>query len=138
MAADALHIVLGIGNKHCQVIRIGTVGRIGQPEILPDHDAISVAGIIQFFVANHAYPVAKHGEVHVCMISHGSLVFAAPVIQVRLTEAPVTTTANETATVDVEVQHVVLLVERHLTNTDFEVTGIGYFVIYFERKVCII
>ena len=138
MAADALHIIFGIGDEHVGIIRIGTVGRIGQPEVLPDHNAVLVAGVIQFFVANHTHPVAQHGEVHVGMVGHSCLVFASAVVKVRFAEAPVTATADKTASVDVEVQHTAVFVERHLADTHLEVTGIRYFFAHLERKVCII
>ena len=138
MAADALHIIFGIRDKHVGIVGVGTVSGIGQPEVLPDHDAVLVAGVIQFFVTDHAHPVAQHGEVHVGMIGHGCLIFASAVVEVRFAEAPVSTAADKAPSVDVEVQYTAVFVERHLADTYLEVAGIGYFLAHLERKVGII
>ena len=63
------------------VVGIRAVHRIGQPEILPHHDAVLVAGIVELVVAGLPHPVADHGEVHVLVVAHGHVVFARAVAQ---------------------------------------------------------
>ena len=55
------------------------------------------------------------------MVSHGDIVLTTPVIQIRLTESPVTATADKTTAVDKETQDTIILIERHLTDTYLEV-----------------
>ena len=58
------------------VVRVGTVPRVGQPEVLPHDDAVAVAGFVEFVVAGLPDPVADHGEVHVAVVADGGVVLA--------------------------------------------------------------
>ena len=138
MAANPFYIIFRIGDKHFRIIRIRSVGRVSQPEVLPDHDTVAVASLIQLLVADHADPVTHHREVHIRMQSHSNVIFAGAIVQVRLTEAPVTATSDKAATVDEETQDIIVLVERHLADTDFKVFRIRNLVIHFEGEVRII
>ena len=138
MVTDALHIIFRIGNKHFGIVRIRTVSRIRQPEVLPNHDTVAVAGFIQFFITNHTHPVTHDREVHIGMVSHRDIIFTCTVIQVRLTESPVTAPANKTTAVDKETQNLIILIEGHLADTDFKVFGIRYLIIYLKCEAGII
>ena len=74
MVPDASDHVFGILHEHVGVYGIGTVPGIGQPEILPDHDPVPVAGLVKFIVPDLSYPVSDHGKIHVGMI-RDSVVF---------------------------------------------------------------
>ena len=138
MAADAVHVVLGIVNEHVGIIGIGAVGGIGQPEVLPYHDAVFITRFIQLFVANHAHPVAHHGEVHVLVIGDGCLVFTSAVVEVYFAESPVATHADEATPVDIEVQYMIVFIEVHLADTYLEVFFIRDFSVYLEGEVGIV
>ena len=138
VAADALHIVLGIGDEHIGIVWVGAVGRVGQPEVLPYHDAMAVAGFVQLFVANLSYPVTHHGEVHVGMMGYGYVVFASAVVEVVFAESPVTTTSDEASAVDKEAQDAVVFVEVHLADTYLEIFCIRHFPIDAEGEVGIV
>ena len=138
MVTDTLHIIFRVGNKHFGIVRIRTVSRIRQPEVLPNHDTVAVAGFIQFFITNHTHPVTHDCKVHIGMVSHRYIIFTCTVIQVRLTESPVTAPANKTTAIDKETQNLIILIEGHLADTDFKVFGIRYLVIYLKCEAGII
>jgi len=138
MVTETFHIILSIGDKHLRIIRIGSVGRIRQPEILPDHDTMTVASLIQFLVADLSYPVTHHRKVHISMVSHGDVVLTTPVIQVRLTESPVTATADKTTPVDKETQDAIILVEGHLSDTYLEILRVGYLIAYLKGEISVV
>ena len=138
MAADAFHVVFRVGDKQFRVIRIRSVSRVCQPEVLPDHNTMAVAGFIQLLVADHTDPVTHHREVHIRMISHRNVIFTATVVQVRFAESPVTATTDKAASIDKEGQDMIVFVERHLADTDFEVFSIRNLIVDLERKVRII
>ena len=89
MASDTPHVVFGIAQEEHVVVRVRTVGRVGKPEVLPYHDTVSVARLVESLVAHLSYPVANHVEVHVAMIPHGDVVLTGAVEQVMLVESPV-------------------------------------------------
>ncbi|OAV63436.1 hypothetical protein Barb6_03746 [Bacteroidales bacterium Barb6] len=99
MVADALHEVVGIGHKEVVVIRYRPVVGVGKPEVLPNHYAVAVAGFVKLFIAYLPHPVAYHGEVHICVIGNGYVVFAPAIVEVGLAEAPVSPATDEAATV---------------------------------------
>ena len=100
MIPDTLQIITSIGIEHLRIVRIGTIHRIGKPEILPDHNSMSVTCFIELPVTNLSYPVSYHGKVHVCMISHRNIIFPFPIIEVWFSESPITSEAYKTPTVD--------------------------------------
>ena len=138
MVAETLHIIGRIGDKHLGIVGIWTVSRVSQPEVLPDHDTMTIARLIQLLITNLTDPVTHHREVHIRMIIHGNVILTTSVVQVRLTKAPVTTTTDETTTIDEEAQDAVVLVEGHLTNTYLEVFRIRYLISHLEGEVRII
>ena len=89
MVAHAQGIVACIVKEHLFVKRVGAVAGVGQPEVLPNHDAILVASLIKLFVASHAHPVTYHVKVHVAVILHGNVILATTIQEVLLAEAPV-------------------------------------------------
>ena len=138
VVANPFHIVFGIVDEHLRVIRIGTVSRIGQPKVLPNHDSVPVASFIEFFVANHTYPVAHHRKVHVSMIGNRCLVFASAVVEIRFPKSPVTASSDKTTTVDIKIQYLIVFIESHLANADLKVTLVRYLPVNHECKVGII
>ena len=99
----------------CNLIEAGRIGRIrsvpgvGQPEILPDHYAVTVAGVVEGLVVRHANPVADHGEIHVGMVANGNIVLAVPILQKVLRISPVAAKSNESPAVHVHAQPLVLV-----------------------------
>ena len=138
MAANPFYIVFRIGDKHFRVIRIGTVSRICQPEVLPDHDTVAVTGFIELLVTDHADPVTHHRKVHIGMVSHGDIIFTAAIVQIRFTEAPVTATTDKATAIYKETQDMIIFIERHLADTDFEIFRIRNLTIHFKGKVGIV
>ena len=138
MAANPFHIIFRIGDKHFRIIRIGSVGRVSQPEVLPDHDTVAVASLIKLLVADHADPVTHHRKVHIGMVSHGDIIFTAAIVQIRFTEAPVTTTTDKATAIYKETQDMIIFIERHLADTDFEVFRIRNLIIHFKGEVGIV
>ena len=65
VAADALDEVARVAEKHRIVFRHGAVPGVRKPEVLPDDDAVAVAGLVEGIIADLADPVAHHDEVHV-------------------------------------------------------------------------
>jgi hypothetical protein len=51
MVANAKNVVVGIAKEKVVVIGIGAVDGVGEPEILPDDDAVTVRRIVEGFVA---------------------------------------------------------------------------------------
>ena len=91
------------------VVGVGTVPRIRQPEILPHHHAIPVAGFVEFVVADLPHPVADHVEVHLRVVAHRGIVFARAIAQHRFAEAPIAALGNEAPAVDPHAQRAVVL-----------------------------
>ena len=117
MAPDAVDEVAAVGEEQLFVVGVGTVPRIGQPEVLPHHDAVAVAGVVELIVARLPHPVAYHVVVHVAVVGHGRIVFAPAVVEVGLGEAPVAAEGDETLAVDEDLQCVVGVGIAHLTDS---------------------
>ena len=138
MIADTAYIVFGIGDKHFRIIRVWSVRRISQPEVLPNHNTVSVASFVKLFVTNHSYPVAHDVEVHVSMVSDGCIVLAATVVQIRFAESPVTAPADEATSVDVHVQDMIVFVVCHLPDARLKVYTVRNLIANLEDKACIV
>ena len=102
------------------VVGVGTVPGIGQPEILPHHDAVAVAGFVEGVVADLPHPVADHVEVHVAVVAHGGVVLAGAVAQHGFAEAPVAAAGNEAAAVDPHAQRAAFLAVGELADAGLE------------------
>ena len=72
------------------------------------------------------------------MVLNGNIVLAATVVEVVLAKAPVATTTNKAAAIDVERQRAVVLVECHLAHTHLERVFVRRFAIDLELKLRII
>ena len=92
--------ILRIFHKEFLVVGIRPVGRVRQPEVLPDEDAVAVGGLVEFFVADHAYPVADEVKVLVAMELHSGLIISGMESEITLAESPVSAAAHEAAAVD--------------------------------------
>ena len=138
MVTDFQHQVAGIVHKHRLIVGVGAVGRISQPEVLPHHDTIAVAGLIEFPVAGHAHPVANHVVVHLLVVTHGSIKLPATVIQVVLAKGPVASKRHQPAVVDIYLQFCVLVNGLHLTDACLVLDGIALLPIDDELKACIV
>ena len=100
VVADAQQQVLCVVHEHLLIGRVRSVGGIGQPEILPDQNAVAVGGFIEFFVADHADPVSHQIEVFVAVQLHGTLIVGCAIPEIAFTEPPVSTTAHQSAAID--------------------------------------
>ena len=116
MLAHAQGVVACVGKEHVLILRVWSVAGVGEPEVLPHHDAIFVASLVELLVAGHAHPVANHVEVHVAVVTHGDVILAASVEQVLLAEAPVAAERNEAFAVDVHRQAGVDVLVCHLSD----------------------
>ena len=79
MTAYATYIILGIAHEEGFIVRIWSINRVSQPEILPYHNAMTVAGLIETFISNLSYPVANHRVVHILMIPYSNVVLTGAV-----------------------------------------------------------
>ena len=114
MMADLAQIVFGVRQEHRFVVRLGPVGGIGQPEVLPHHHAVAVTGLPKCLVAGLPHPVAYQGEMHVGVVRHGDVELAGAVVEIQFREAPVAPVADEAPPVDIDVQGAVFDRIRHL------------------------
>ena len=72
------------------------------------------------------------------MVSHGDIVLTTPVIQIRLTESPVTATSDKTTAVDKKTQDAIILVEGHLSDTYLEILRVGYLIAYLKGEISVV
>ena len=84
MVADPPDGVSDVRHEEVLVGGVGAIPRIGEPEVLPDEEAVAVGGLVEFAVPGLADPVAHHGEVHVAVVTHGGFVLAGTVAQIGL------------------------------------------------------
>src|SRR5574344_2557430 len=104
MVANLLYIVQCIGSEHIDIVRIWTVSRVGKPEILPNHNSVTVASLVKFIVSSHSHPIADHSEMHICVVSHCDVILAGPIVQIDFRETPVAAIAYKTTAIDVDIQ----------------------------------
>ena len=102
--ANFEQVVAGVVEEELVVVGIGAVPRIGEPEVLPDDDAVAICGVVEELVVGLADPVTNHVEVLVSVEAHGDVVLAGTVAQHGLREAPVATARNESPAVDPDAQ----------------------------------
>ena len=114
MLADKADIIPGIVKEHLIVIRIRTVSRIRKPEVLPNHDSILVAGIVELLIACLANPVTDHIQVHIPVHTRRGVIFLSTVAEIIFTEAPVAALREEAAAVDEHFQ-----VAHHIAVCEF-------------------
>ena len=122
---DAIDEIGGVLQEHRVVRWIRSVGGIGQPEILPDHDAVAIAGLEESVITDLADPVSDHREAHVAVVAHRRLVFPGAVQQVRLRKTPVATATDQPPAVDEDFQGTVLLRIGELLDAGAEGLGVG-------------
>ena len=79
---DAQHRILHVAQEEIPVVRVRAVGRVREPEVLPDDDAVPVAGLVELVIGGLADPVADHGEIQVAVIADGDVVLAPAVTQI--------------------------------------------------------
>src|ERR1019366_4296052 len=125
MAAYAEHVVLNVAQEHGIIVGIGAIPGIGQPEILPDDDAVAVAGFVELVLADLAHPVADHVEIHFRVIAHGGVIFAGAVAQHAFAEAPTAALGNEAAAVDPHFESAAFLAVSELPHARLELFGVG-------------
>ena len=99
MVANPFHEVIGILHEHCIVVRVGTVQRIRKPEILPDHNSVTVACVIECIVSGLTYPVSDHRKVHFFVITDGNVIFPRAVTEHRFGKAPVASPPDKPSSV---------------------------------------
>ncbi len=85
---------------------------------------MAVAGFIEFVVAGMAYPVADHVEVHVTVVAHRGIVFAAPVAQHRFGEPPIAALRNKAPAVDPHTQRTAIFAVGELADSGLERLGV--------------
>ena len=116
MLSHAQRVVACVGEEHVLVLGVGSVTWVGEPEVLPHHDAVFVACVVELFVAGHAHPVSYHVEVHVAMVAHSNVVFACAVEQILLAESPVAAQRYEASAVDIYREACVHVAVGHLSD----------------------
>src|ERR1700733_3720991 len=126
MISNAQHRVLYISQEQIIVIGIGAVPGIGEPEILPYQNAVTVAGFVEFVVADLPYPISNHVEIHLAVVTQGAVIFASTVAQHRLAKSPIAAASDKAPAVDEDSQRTVVLTVGHLADSGFQRLGVGY------------
>ena len=75
------HIVVRIFQEHLLIVGFRAVNGICKPEILPHHNTVSVAGLIEFLVSDLPHPVADNIEVLSRFQSDSHVVLPGPITQ---------------------------------------------------------
>ena len=116
MATDARDEVAGVVHEHLIVGRVGAVPRIGEPEVLPDHQSVAVAGLEEGLRSRLSHPVAYHRHIHVAMVADSSVELARPIVEIGLREAPVASHHHDTLVVDEDLQGRIHILVGHLAD----------------------
>ena len=132
--SDSLDKILCICQEHLIVGRVRTVCRVGKPEVLPYHDSVSVACLIELHVSCLAHPVAHDVEIHVSMVCHCDVIFPCAVGEVVLRESPVSATTDESSSIYIYMEHFVDLLGVHLAYSHIEVSPVGFRFVDLERE----
>ena len=117
MTTDAGDVIGRVLEEHLVIIRIWSVPWVRQPEVLPYHDTMLIACLIQLLIANLSYPVANHIVVHLLMVTHGCIIFTSAIVEVGLREAPVTAQRIQSLAVDVNLGLGLQVGIAHLADT---------------------
>ena len=125
-------------HKQSVIVRVGPVARIGKPEVLPYHYAVTVASIIKFLVTDLPHPVAYHIEVHLPVISNRDVILAFAIEKIVLAKAPVASKRHETLTVYPHLQFPVSALIRHLSDTCTIICSDLFATIRHKLIACII
>src|SRR5659263_159099 len=75
MVTDSFDHIFGVIHKHFRVVWVWAISRVCQPEVLPNHNSMTVASFEKFIVTGLSYPVSYHSKVHIGVISHSCIVF---------------------------------------------------------------
>ncbi len=122
VVAHLLDLLDGIRPEDLQVDRRA---RGVEPEVIPDHHAVAVAGVVEGLVGGHADPVADHVEVHLPVEAQARVVVPAAAAQHELRHAPVAALGEDAHAVDVEVQELLGGVVGDLAHAEGGRPGVG-------------
>ena len=123
MVANADDAVVRIRDEHRVVVGVGSVGRVGEPEIVPDEYAVFVAGVEELFLADLADPVADHRHVHLLMQMNGGVVVLGFITEQGVVHAPVSAVELDVLTVAGDLQDLVGGVVGKLADAEGDFTG---------------
>src|SRR6201998_2047509 len=136
MIPDAQDKVVHVLQEELIVVWFRAVPRIGQPEVLPNHNPMAIAGFVKCVIADLADPVANHGEIHLTVIAHGGIVFARTIAQHRFAESHITPARDESAANDPDAQISAVFAVGHLANTGLEGSLVDYLSTGLYRDLC--
>ena len=85
---------------------------------------MSVAGFVEFVVADLPHPIADHVEVHLAVIAQSGIIFARTVAQHRFAESPIASASDKTPAVDEDSQRAVICAVGHLADSRFHRLGV--------------
>ena len=85
---------------------------------------MTVAGFVKLLVADLAHPVAYHIAMHVLMVSYRNVVFARPVSEIALGEAPVAAERVNPDAIDHNLRPAVKFGVSHFTDSCLVADGI--------------
>ena len=134
MVPDPQDRVADVAQEQVVVVGIGPIVGIREPEVLPDHDAVLVAGVVELVVSRLADPVADHGEVHVAMEAHGDVVLALAVAEIGLRKAPVAAAAHEASAVDPDPEGSPIFTVGELPHAGLERLRVGRLAVRHELE----
>ena len=106
MVAQSLDLLHGVLLEGPQVVR--QVGVRVEPEVVPYHDAVAVAGIVELFVGRRADPVADHVEMHVPVECDAGVVLLAAAAEQPFAHAPVAALDIDRFAVDLQAEDAVV------------------------------
>ena len=106
MVAQPLDLLHGVLLEGPQVVR--QVGVRVEPEVVPYHDAVAVAGIVELFVGRRADPVADHVEMHVPVECDAGVVLLAAAAEQPFAHAPVAALDIDRFAVDLQAEDAVV------------------------------
>ena len=125
MVADLQNVIPRVAQEQIVIVGVGAVGRICQPEVLPHHDAVLVARVVESLVAGETHPVPNHGEVLVALVAHGNVVLAGAVAQHGFRKAPVSAAGDKTPAIDPHFKRISLFAVRELAHAGLELFDVG-------------
>ena len=124
MVAQTAHLVAGIGLERLVVGHV-VISHI-EPKVVPHHQAVTVAIVVELLVGDTARPQTNHVVVHVLVQANLGLVVRSVTAKQILAHAPVASTAEDALAIAIDVQYGIIDAVLHypiVVTTNAEVEG---------------
>ena len=123
MIAHLLDLLRRVGKINWDIRRSAAM-RI-EPKLIPDHDAILIAGVVEGLVRSHSHPVANNIEIHLLVKAEPSVVVSAVAAEDELGHAPTSPLKKERHSVDSEMENTILLGVGVLLDAKGDLLAVG-------------